>query len=450
MFVKNITETTQKIRIDWVETEIGAWEVFQTTESKAEELVRNYPSIIGYASIEDVSESGELAELKDVDITNPQEWDVLSYDGDKFVNKEPKGNKIQDKTILFIGDSYGDSNSIQNPRYPLVISKLGLTKVYRLTTGGHGFTGKDGATSGTTWPQLRRITDLTTFVGAHTEKELADIDIVCIVWGFNDNYSTQATIKSYMSAFFTYAKEHLPNAEFMLWFAWRADQVASLTTPNLTVSWDNMRRRLRAVKQVYETCGVYGCKYMGDLNLTLHQYWVDFDNTKYHPSSAWAEKLATAICNCLVSWSFNVSMYEIPQVFTKTVNETDTEVTCFYATQRDDHIQVHNTLNVPTALSTIVQGTTAKAINRWESVVFNGQDMVQKYVMKSWLYGSKSWSGSLNLVWDLFITWGTEFIRCPVLITTWGFLQFQAPCDIATDTNISLRIRGWDSLADLC
>ena len=88
MFVKNITETTQKIRIDWVETEIGAWEVFQTTEGKAEELVRNYPSIIGYASIEDVSESGELAELKDVDITNPQEWDVLSYDGDKFVNKE--------------------------------------------------------------------------------------------------------------------------------------------------------------------------------------------------------------------------------------------------------------------------------------------------------------------------------------------------------------------------
>ena len=88
MFVKNITETTQKIRIDWVETEIGAWEVFQTTEGKAEELVRNYPSIIGYASIEDVSESGELAGLKDVDITNPQEWDVLSYDGDKFVNKE--------------------------------------------------------------------------------------------------------------------------------------------------------------------------------------------------------------------------------------------------------------------------------------------------------------------------------------------------------------------------
>ena len=59
MFVKNITETTQKIRIDWVETEIGAWEVFQTTESKAEELVRNYPSIIGYADTGDVSWVGD-------------------------------------------------------------------------------------------------------------------------------------------------------------------------------------------------------------------------------------------------------------------------------------------------------------------------------------------------------------------------------------------------------
>ena len=90
MFVKNITETTQKIRIDWVETEIGAWEVFQTTESKAEELVRNYPSIIGYADAGDISWSGDLSELDDVEITDPQDWDVLSYDAtsEKFKNKD--------------------------------------------------------------------------------------------------------------------------------------------------------------------------------------------------------------------------------------------------------------------------------------------------------------------------------------------------------------------------
>lgn len=90
MFVKNITETTQKIRIDWVETEIGAWEVFQTTESKAEELVRNYPSIIGYADAGDISWSGDISELDDVEITNPTDWQILSFDetSEKWKNKE--------------------------------------------------------------------------------------------------------------------------------------------------------------------------------------------------------------------------------------------------------------------------------------------------------------------------------------------------------------------------
>ena len=90
MFVKNITETTQKIRIDWVETEIGAWEVFQTTEGKAEELVRNYPSIIGYADAEDISWSGDLSDLDDVEITNPTDWQILGYNGtsEKWENKE--------------------------------------------------------------------------------------------------------------------------------------------------------------------------------------------------------------------------------------------------------------------------------------------------------------------------------------------------------------------------
>jgi len=90
MFVKNITETTQKIRIDWVETEIGAWEVLQVTESKAEELVRNYPSIIGYADAWDISWSGDLSDLDDVEITNPTDWQILSFDGtsEKWKNKE--------------------------------------------------------------------------------------------------------------------------------------------------------------------------------------------------------------------------------------------------------------------------------------------------------------------------------------------------------------------------
>ena len=96
MFVKNITETTQKIRIDWVETEIGAWEVFQTTESKAEELVRNYPSIIGYADAGGISWSGEISDLDDVSITNPTDWQILSFDetSEKWENKDIQRNLI--------------------------------------------------------------------------------------------------------------------------------------------------------------------------------------------------------------------------------------------------------------------------------------------------------------------------------------------------------------------
>lgn len=96
MFVKNITETTQKIRIDWVETEIGAWEVFQTTEGKAEELVRNYPSIIGYADAGDISWSGEISDLDDVEITNPTDWQILSFDetSEKWENVELQQNLV--------------------------------------------------------------------------------------------------------------------------------------------------------------------------------------------------------------------------------------------------------------------------------------------------------------------------------------------------------------------
>lgn len=90
MFVKNITETTQKIRIDWVETEIGAWEVFQTTEGKAEELVRNYPSIIGYADASDVVEGGDLewipCEHGNIAAQSYNKYDVTRITNEWFIN----------------------------------------------------------------------------------------------------------------------------------------------------------------------------------------------------------------------------------------------------------------------------------------------------------------------------------------------------------------------------
>lgn len=122
MFVKNITETTQKIRIDWVETEIGAWEVFQTTEGKAEELIRNYPSIIGYADAEDISWSGDLSELNDVEITNPTDWQVLSFDetSEKWKNKEVEADS---SNVSYRWMSVEQALDIANPLVENIINE---------------------------------------------------------------------------------------------------------------------------------------------------------------------------------------------------------------------------------------------------------------------------------------------------------------------------------------
>lgn len=451
MFVKNITETTQKIRIDWVETEIGAWEVFQTTESKAEELVRNYPSIIGYADAEDISWSGDLSELDDVEITNPTDWQIMTFDetSDKWENSKIRKPSIQDKTILLMGDSYGDSNSIANPRVPLVISKLWLTKYYAISKGGHCFTGKDWAPSGTTWATLRWITDLQNFVANKTEEELADIDVCCIVWGFNDIYSTYTNIQTYMEAFFTYAKTVLPNAEFMLWMAGWADQVGSFTTPNTTYSWCAARLRLHTiVARAYRECAKYGCKYMGDLYLCLHNYWADFDNSKYHPNERGAQKIANNICNCLLWWNVTVYEWEVNEVFTKSGN-TPTDQTFFHATQNWGVISVYNRVNSTTYAPELVSFKTAKAITRADNVSLNGIDTDESFTFKSWLIWAKDWDGSYNFICDLAINGVDNFYRTSFMVSTSWVPQFIAPVDIASWTSCTLRIRSTSVLADL-
>lgn len=142
MFVKNITETTQKIRIDWVETEIGAWEVFQTTESKAEELVRNYPSIIGYASIEGISWSGEISDLDDVEITNPTDWQILGFDetSEKWKNKEIKDTKALNywkKIAMFWGSvCYNAMNNVTIKQKFADAIGCGTTDIKNYAVGG--------------------------------------------------------------------------------------------------------------------------------------------------------------------------------------------------------------------------------------------------------------------------------------------------------------------------
>jgi len=398
----------------------------------------------------DVS-SGEISDLDDVDIVNPQDWQILSFDetSEKWTNSKIRKPSIQDKTILFLWDSYGDPQRDPNSRPPYVIAKLGLTKYYKVCTGWHGFTGKDWAPSGTTGASLRWITDLQNFVASKTEEELADIDICCIVWGFNDIYSTYTNIQTYMEAFFTYAKTVLPNAEFMLWMCGWADQVGSFTTPNTTYSWGQARLRLcTIVARAYRECAKYGCKYMGDLYLSLHHYWVDFDNTKYHPSSVWVQKLADNICNCLLWWNVIIYNGEVAEVFTKN-GETPTDQTFFYATQDWNVISSYNKVNQPNAIAETIQFITKKALTRAYNVSLNGIDTEESFIFKSWLIWNKDWSGSFNFVCDLYINGTDNFYRTWFMVSTTWIPQFIAPVDIASWTSCTLRIRSMTVLADI-
>ena len=214
MFVKNITETTQKIRIDWVETEIGAWEVFQTTEGKAEELVRNYPSIIGYADAEDISWSGDISDLDDVEITNPTDWNVLSYNAtsEKWENKD-----IQKKKVILIQDSYGTNNGFWWVTIPTTTGAELTTLLWRFWIP-LWYKARNGA-----WfhngNYLLNLQDVAEVIDDQEKPTITDI---YVLGGWNDEIwryeQTKAWVETAMREFLTYAKTTFKNAKVHLAF----------------------------------------------------------------------------------------------------------------------------------------------------------------------------------------------------------------------------------------
>lgn len=370
------------------------------------------------------------------------------------MNGEPP---VSSKTVLFLGDSYGSTTDIANPWTPLVFNTLTFKKRYSTCLGGHGFTGKDGATKGTTGETLRWLTDLTTFVGNHTEAELAEIDDVYIIGGFNDIYSTYETIKNYMSEFFTYAHANLPNARFHLGMSGWVSNRGSLSTPNVTTSGAQFRQYLGKVARAYSECGEYGCSYMGDLFLSLHNYPNDFDNTGYHPSASGARKLANSIISYILGNYFTITtddIEELVEIVDENDTENPTEKIAFYASQSK------NIINVATRLSdtnaTLATVTTKKAWSRFIRRIFDTDytNFNKSIQMKSGLVSSKVNEGSSAFLFPVDVSYIADGTK--VNVPAWGnfgatgYLSLIPTCDIPISTDISIRIRPFSVSAKDC
>lgn len=206
------------------------------------------------------------------------------------------------KKVVWIGDSYGDG---ANEHPELIQNAVGFDEFYNLSTGSTGFTGKEGSADQNVALEWKTI--LTNWVNNQSSETLNGITDVYISGGFNDVYSTSiSTIRSYISAFMTYAKSVLPNAHFYLVFCgWcGGPSGGDVTTPTETAAAASFRYRLaNKVMIAYSQSELYGMTYLGNAINALHNYRICFEADKYHPSATGQERLARQILNLMMGGS---------------------------------------------------------------------------------------------------------------------------------------------------
>lgn len=227
-------------------------------------------------------------------------------------------NSPKNRHIVIVGDSYADTSPTD---YAYLIRAANIFKQVDIVAGGGwGFTGKDGAGSGTTGPTLEWLTHFTTFINGLTDDQKADIDDVYIIGGFNDHYSTQATIASHISAFFTYANAALPNAKYHVALcAWCKD--GTITTPQGSFNGYSIRGAIvNNVLPKYMEVVNYGAEFMGHFIYELHDYINDYDATDYHPSTTASSKIANALLSAILGKSFDIDVTH-PQFFKRLNSE---------------------------------------------------------------------------------------------------------------------------------
>lgn len=225
-----------------------------------------------------------------------------------------------ERNVLLIGDSYSIGTDTAGNTVPswstLLQSYMTFNYCKVIHQGGSGFTGKDGASSGAS-ENLRWINMLKDYVAETDAATLNSINAVYLVGGFNDHYAATApSIRNYMQEFFTYARSVMPNAKYYLGMVGWAG-IGTCTTPQGTFDCGEVRYKLRTVVlPAYNSCGLFGCSYIGNLFACLHDYGNAFSTDHYHPSASGQMFIARSLASYILSSNYEISFSQISTLST--------------------------------------------------------------------------------------------------------------------------------------
>ena len=276
--------------------------------------------------------------------------------GDEVINEiNTKLNSIIDRNVLLIGDSYSVGNDMLGNQFnswsTLLQQHVDFKYCGVIKAGGTGFTGKEGATTGAS-EDLRWINHLKNYVQNTSIEILNKIGAVYILGGFNDHYAENAgVVRTRMAEFFAYAKTVLPNAKFYLAeVGWAG--FGTCTTPQGVFNCGEVRDKIkRVVLPAYNSCGLYGCTYIGNLFACLHEFGQAFSGDHYHPN----QNGHNFIARCLASYILGGS-YSINFVSTSTMTDINGNThTAFNSHLLDDVVTIMK--GKPTASITITTPT---------------------------------------------------------------------------------------------
>lgn len=186
------------------------------------------------------------------------------------------------KKYILIGDSYADGYTPDGnvtSWQQLFVNTTGLSNTIQKHLGGTGFVNL---------VQNKNFQSLL--------EEVADdnnVTDIVVLGGYNDTSYNAQQIYNAINSFLIKAEEKFPNATVSIGF----------------VGWSNTPNKLyplSIVCQRYkESCGYFNCRYLNNMEFTLHNYFSDFSSDGFHPNSSGQTKLARNLVQSLMTGSAN-------------------------------------------------------------------------------------------------------------------------------------------------
>lgn len=359
--------------------------------------------------------NGQIAELQR-QVTALQNEDIR-------LESVTKKKSPSEQHILIFGDSFTDDETDIGH----LIQNAGIFKQVDLSVGGgRGFTGKDGAPQGTTGPTLEWLTYLKNYVQNHTEEELADLDAVYIMGGFNEIYSTPEVIEQHMSEFFEYAHEHLPVDYYLIEIGWCIDNEQVSTPQGRFYSSDIRNRIATKVIPTYAKAGRYGCAYLGNAVPALHNYytdWIDPTESPYHPSEEGQQNLY----ECVLSMMLGGTYHRNAGLQVWLIRSTAPDATPEYAERHLGRVRIYKD-----TLSIDADGSRGFAYVTENVQAFNNAILDSKRPEDSSRYIAASYGDPVVYIPCNLIMPDNTIYHTTYYIDDAGRINFFAPCDITT------------------